>query len=136
VSWDVLVMVAPDEYETMHDLPMDFEPQPLGEAASLLPRLRERFPSFDVDDTGWGYLAGDGWGMEISIGSNDPIRSIMLYVRGSGGDEVIDVIADLAEVVGGRAMDLSEGIFLKRGSGSASGWQAFQEYRDRVINRP
>jgi hypothetical protein len=124
MSWDVLVLAAPSSYASMDDIPSDFTGQPFGPAAVVLQKLQTNFPGIDLQDPAWGVVTGPGWSIELNIGRDDPIDSIMLHVRGSG-DGVLEVIADIAETVGGRALDVSEGVFLTREPEQLSGWHAF-----------
>jgi hypothetical protein len=68
--------------------------------------------------------------MELSIGSNDPVDSITLHIRGSGDDVLISIVR-LANALGCKALDISTGSLIS--TRDASGWHGFQEYRDRVI---
>jgi hypothetical protein len=138
VSWDVFIVSAPDDVSSPAEMPTDFEPAPLGAARDIrqrLQRLEVTLPKPDADgtDSAWGYLRGPTWGMEVNIGSDDPVRMVALHVRG-GGDDVVPVIVAIAEAVGGRALDSSTGDFLT-GDADVAGWQSFQRFRDQVIGR-
>jgi hypothetical protein len=132
VSWDVFIFCAPAEAASVGDIPQDFEPSPLGGGLDVLQRLRDSVPGLDLSDPTWGQLEGPTWSIELNIGSDDPIDSIMLHVRGSG-DDVPGVIAQIADSVGGRALDLSTNDFLTGDPAESAGWQGFQQYRNRVI---
>jgi hypothetical protein len=131
MSWDVFVFAAPSDIKAA-DLPSDFRLDPLGAAVDVRRVLIERFPAMDLSDPAWGRLVGASWSIEVSIGSDDPVDSIMLHVRG-GGDDVLDVVAGVATAVGGRALDVSSYEFLDPRTPDPAVWQAFQDYRDRVI---
>lgn len=90
--------------------------------------------------------------MEIDLGTDDPVDSIMLHVRGAGGDALAAVFR-IAGALGCRALDCSTGDLVTSGihsadrsgddsgdhTGDHSGWRAFQEFRDRVpglLDRP
>lgn len=132
MSWDVLVIAAPDEFVRMDDIPKDYVGRPLGTVADVLRQIRERFSDVDLSDPTWGHLVRDGWSIELNIGDADPVDSIMLHVRG-GGDGVIPVIASIADAVNGRALDFSEGVFLTGDPDRPNGWRAFQAYRDGIL---
>jgi len=134
MSWDLLVVAMPAEFATMDDIPPDFPGMPLGPAAAVLQQLRARFDDrIGFSDPAWGHLVGAGWGIELNIGHKDPIDSIMLHVRG-GGDGLIAAIVSIADAVGGRALDFSEGVFLTGEPGETNSWQAFQDYRAQVLS--
>lgn len=131
MSWDVLIVDAPPGIRSASDCPADFVSRPLGAAADVLDRLRA-LPGIDLTDPAWGLLRGAGWSIELNIGADDPITSIMLHVRG-GGDDVLPVIARIAAVVGGRALDTSDGDFLTDDHTGAESWHRFQQYRDQLF---
>ncbi len=133
MSWDLLVLAMPAEFATMDDIPPDYPGAPLGPAAVVLQQLRDHFGDrIGLADPAWGHLAGAGWAIELNIGRKDPIDSIMLHVRG-GGEDLIAAIVSIADAVGGRALDFSEGVFLTGAPGEANSWQAFQDYRAQVL---
>lgn len=131
MSWDVLLTPAPADAESVDDIPEGPGPEPIAPLSRLLAALREAFPAADLSDPAWGYLQDEeqGWGMELNIGTADPVRSVMLHVR--GGDAVSAVLR-MAEALGCRAVDCSTGDFL-RGEDDDGGWKSFQDYRDRVL---
>jgi hypothetical protein len=132
MNWDVLVFHAPDDVAAVDEIPSDFDPPALGPGAHVRQRLRERLSGLDVSDPACGMLAGPTWSIELSLGSEDPVRSIMLHVRG-GGDDVLPVIAQIAEAVGARALGISNGEFLTGSAADAEGWHGFQQYRNQVL---
>ncbi|MEU1897775.1 hypothetical protein ABZ512_05315 [Nocardiopsis dassonvillei] len=132
MSWDVLLTPAPADAESVDDIPEGPETGSIAPLARLLATLRESFPEADLSDPAWGHLRDEeqGWDMELNIGTGDPVRSVMLHVR--GGDPV-PVILQMAEVLGCRAVDCSTGDFLSEDGGD--GWESFQEYRDQVLQQ-
>ena len=125
-------MAAPEEFVRMDDIPPDFVGQPLGPVAVVLRRLQDRFPDVDLSDASWGHLVRDDWSIELNVGQDDPVESIMLHVRG-GGDGVLPVVASIADAVSGRALDFSEGVFLTGSPNQPNGWPDFQAYRDGIF---
>ncbi|GAA3005703.1 hypothetical protein GCM10020229_16960 [Kitasatospora albolonga] len=67
----------------------------------------------------------------MNIGSDDPVESIMLHVRGTGYDALTAVFR-IADAVGCRVLDISEGTFLASHDAATSS-HAFQDHRDGVI---
>ncbi|MFE5588027.1 hypothetical protein [Kitasatospora sp. NPDC056531] len=68
--------------------------------------------------------------MELNLGSETSVDSIMLYVRGTG-DDVLQAIVNIDDAVSCRVIDISEGDFLA--TGNPNSWRAFQTYRDHVV---
>jgi hypothetical protein len=132
VSWDVLVLDAPASATSVVQIPGDFTLPPLGTASLVRQRLRESLRDVDLSDPAWGHVVGRTWSVEINIGSDDPVDSIMLHVRGSG-DDVLAVIAQIVVAVGGRALDISTGDFLTDDPAQTAGWHSFQRFRDEVV---
>ncbi|MGI5170402.1 hypothetical protein ACQEU3_39235 [Spirillospora sp. CA-253888] len=75
----------------------------------------------------------EAWSIELNIGNDDPLESVMLHVRG-GGDDVLAVVLRIAQSLGCRALDISTGEFLAEGQ--AEGWHTFRQYRDRMAGQP
>ena len=130
MSWDVLLLRLPDDVTSMHELPGDYSPEPLGRQRDVLAAVTQAVPEVDLSDPTWGDLSGPSWSVELNIGSKDPVDSIMLHIRGSGDDVLIPVFR-LAEALRCRVFDLAEGDLIN--PGQTSGWHAFQQFRDRVI---
>jgi hypothetical protein len=88
-------------------------------------------PGLDVTDRTCLTLDGPHWSIDLWIGADDPIHSIMVSVRGSG-DDVLPVIAKIGSAVGGRIFDPVTNDYLTGGPADATGWDAFQAFRDRA----
>jgi len=130
MSWDVLLLHLPADITSAHDIPDDYTPPPLGRQHEVLAAVTRAEPEAGLSDPTWGDLSGPTWSIELNIGSEDPVDSIMLHVRGSG-DDVLARVFRLASALGCKALDCSTGELLTpRGP---SGGHAFQEFRDRVI---
>ncbi|MGW2727902.1 hypothetical protein [Streptomyces sp. NPDC001494] len=95
----------------------------------MLAAVTEAVPEVDLSDPTWGDLSGPTWSIDFNIGSENPVDSIMLHIRGSG-DDVLGPVG-LAEALRCKALDLAEGDLIN--PGQTSGWHAFQQFRDRVI---
>ena len=132
MSWDISLFNAPPGM-TIEEIPRDYEPAPLGSAVEVLGRLQAAFVDLDLGDPTWGDLERSGWSIEFNIGRENPVRSIMLHVRG-GGDDVVQVVRETAQVLRCRALDCSSGEFIE--DGGRDGWADFQAFRDRVFEQP
>lgn len=131
MSWDISLFNAPPGI-TIEEIPRDYEPSPLGSVAEVLGRLQTAFVDLDLSDPTWGDLQRAAWSIEFNIGSENPVRSIMLHVRG-GGDDVVQVVCETTHILGCRAFDCSSGEFIE--NGARDGWAAFQVYRDGLVDR-
>lgn len=131
MSWNVLLSVVPEGFESMEDLPRDFRPPPIGPHGAVEDALRRAVPAIDLADVNWGVIDGPGWLVEVNIGRADPVDTIMLHIRG-GGDDALPVVFQVAGELGCRPLDMSTGELLESDS-AADGWWGFQEYRDGVV---
>ncbi|WOX12518.1 hypothetical protein [Streptomyces sp. N50] len=80
MSWDVLLLNLPDDITSAQDIPDDYTPRPLGRLHEVLATVTRAEPATDLADPTWGDLTGPTWSIELSIGSEDPVDSIMLHV--------------------------------------------------------
>lgn len=130
MSWDVLLLHLPDDVTSMEEIPADYTPPPLGRRNDVLAAVARAVPEVDLSDPTWGDLLGPAWSIELNIGSEDPVDSIMLHIRGSG-DDVLTPVLRLAEALRCKALDCAEGGLIT--PRQTSGWHAFQQFRDRVF---
>jgi hypothetical protein len=131
MSWDALLLRLPAHVTSVGEVPDDCTTPPLGGRPAVLAAVSQALPEADLSDPVWGELFGAGWSMELNIGSEDPVDSIMLHIRGSG-DDVLTPVFQLAAALDCKVLDCSEGdLITPQGT---SGWHAFQEFRDRVID--
>ncbi|MEV4758591.1 hypothetical protein AB0J86_26290 [Micromonospora sp. NPDC049559] len=133
MSWDIFIFDAPTDVSSVDQISEDFSPPPLGPGPVIRQRLRAELPDLDLSDPAWGQLVGQTWSMELNIGSEEPVNSVMLHVRGSG-DEVLSVITQIVAATGGRALDISTGEFLTGDPDETAGWHGFQRYWDRILD--
>lgn len=104
MSWDVLFQDLPDGLRSIADVPDAFRPsRPLCSRAELLATIRSIAPETDVSDSTWPVLDAEGFSIEFNIGDADPVRSLMLHVRGD--ERALGVICDLASALGRPAID-------------------------------
>ncbi|MDH2394059.1 hypothetical protein QCN29_36035 [Streptomyces sp. HNM0663] len=129
MSWDVLLLRLPDDVTSMEEIPADYTPDPLGHLHDVLSTVAQAVPDVDLSDPTWGELLGPTWSMELNIGAEDPVDSIMLHMRGSG-DDVLTPVLRLADALRCKALDCAGGDLIT--PGRTSGWHAFQQFRDRV----
>jgi hypothetical protein len=129
MSWDViLTRVSPDnatvdEIEKRAAFLIE-----LGPKAEVLSALGAAFPEIDLADPAWGILQGEGFSIEFNLREDDPVKQIMLHVRGS--DLALGAIRRLCESTGWRALNMSTGDFMDF---TDAGPQQWHRYRDQVI---
>lgn len=125
VSWDVVIMRAPQNVTTIDEMPHEESP-PLGSLSDVLDSLRSLFSAMNLSDPTWGILDGPDFSIEFNIGNDDPVSTIMLHVRGS--EAALGPIQLLCRNMGCKALDTSEGDFIDFSGDAAAGlrdWQAF-----------
>lgn len=130
MSWDVLLLHLPDDVTSVQQIPDDYAPAPLGSQHDVLAAITRTVPGTDLSDPTWGELLGPTWSMELNIGQEDPVDSIMLHNRGSG-DDVLTPVFRLAGALRCKVLDCAEGDLTT--PLEASGWHRFQQYRTRTI---
>ncbi|MFE1203675.1 hypothetical protein ACFW5V_18505 [Streptomyces sp. NPDC058762] len=130
MSWDVILLHLPDGVTSAQGIPADYIPAPLGRRGDVLAAVTQVVPDVDLSDPEWGELSSRTWSIELNIGSEDPVDSVMLHIRGSG-DEVLTPVLRLAEALRCKALDCAEGNLITLGQ--TSGWHAFQQFRERVM---
>jgi len=127
MSWDVLLLHLPDDIASVEDMLDDYTPPPLGSQRGVLAAVSRGTPAADLSDPTWGELLGRTWSIELNIGEEDPVDSIMLHIRGSGDDVLIPVFR-LADTFGCKVLDCATGNLAT--PQVVSSWHAFQQFRD------
>lgn len=72
MSWDVLLFRLPDGVTSVHEIPADQTPDPLGRRHDVLAALTQAVPEADLSDPTWGELSGPTWSIELNIGPRRP----------------------------------------------------------------
>ncbi len=127
MSWDVLVLNHGGQTPTLDAEPVG----PLGAAADVRKKISAHLPGVDWSGDHSGMYEGAGYSIEFSMGTDDPVESIMLHVRGSG--EALAALWAFAPPNGWSLYDLSADEFLDPHDSSSAGWEGFQDYRDRTV---
>ncbi|MFB6904081.1 hypothetical protein ACFCWB_07395 [Streptomyces bacillaris] len=129
MSWDVLLLHLPDDITSVQQIPDAHTPALIGSRRDILAAITQANPDTDLTDPTWGELLGPTWSMELNIGAEDPVDSVMLHIRGSG-DDVLTPVFRLAGALGCKVLDCAAGDLIS--SLETSGWHGFQQYRDSV----
>jgi hypothetical protein len=120
MTWDVYLMRFPREWRTVTDIPEDYRPEPIAGRSVVHALLRATVPAIDLTNAAWGALDGDGWSMDVDIGDEDPVVSVMLHIRGGRAD-LLPVINAIAKALDCRPLDCSTGrFFTELATGAAS----------------
>lgn len=130
MSWDVLLLRLPDDVTSVQELAADYTPDSIGRRDDVLAAVIQAVPDIDISDPAWGELSGPTSSIELSIGSEEPVDSVMLHIRGFG-DDVLTTVLRLAEALRCKAFDCADGDLIT--TGQTSGRHAFQQFLDRVM---
>lgn len=68
MSWDVLHFHLPDDVTSVHEIPADHSPDPLGRRHDALATVTQAVPEADLSDPTWGELSGPTRSIELNIG--------------------------------------------------------------------
>src|SRR5215831_517420 len=102
MSWDVFVQDLPAEARTAADIPEDFEPGPIGSRAEVISSIRAVVPFADFSNPAWGVIDGQDFSIEVNLGDEEKVMSLVLHVRGSA--LAAGVVADILEALGLRGL--------------------------------
>lgn len=133
MSWDILIMDLPRGAQTVSDLPNDFRPRPLGSRSDLITAILSAAPMADFSDPSWGEIVAKDFTIEVNMGKDDQVDSVMLHVR--GGQGAVALIADILDQLNARALDIQTGEIFGETT-AATSFAAWRAYRDRIINQP
>ncbi len=134
MSWDVLVSngaEAPPEFGEPQE---GWQPPPLGSPSEVRAKISECLPDVDWREPAWGIYSSGELTIEFNIGSDDPIDSLMLHVRGEG--DALGVIADLCKSLSWSALDLSTCEELDFENPSPEGWNDLKRFRNDLSSVP
>ena len=105
MSWSIVLLKVSNEVKSLSDLPKDYNPSPLGTLNDILGMLKKLLPDIDFSDPYWGMLGLEKGSIEFSIGDEDPVECIMLYIRG----EVFDIIEEICQKASWQAFNTLTG---------------------------
>jgi hypothetical protein len=131
MSWDIFILDWPANFQTVDDLPKDFDPQPLGPRDEIIAKIVTAFPDADFSDPSWGHLKSDEWWIEVNMGDEDICSGIMLHVR--GGDSVVGAIDALLKATGLRALDIQSSALFVADEEAQASFQAWRAFRDHAV---
>jgi hypothetical protein len=129
MSWDLFIMRLPDGLKSTEDIPEDFEPPVLGTLKEVHDSICEVLPGLPLEN-GVAAIEVDGGSVEIYVGEDDPVQSVMLCIRGE--EPVLDVVNDLVEVLGGQALDAGSESGVYDPAHAAESLRGFNEYMAQI----
>ena len=132
MGWDVAGFIPPPGIEDLGAIPKDYYPAPIATRARFLEIATRIVPTVDASDPTWLDLTGCGQVLELSLGREDPIESVMFHVR--GGEGGIPVMLEFARTLGFRLLDCSTGEFLADDASNVA-FSDWRDYRDRIVSR-
>lgn len=132
MSWDIFVQDFPQTAATIGDIPADFQPASIGKRSAVIERIKEIVPIADFSDPSWGLLEGDGWSIEINMGSEEDCQGFSLHVRGD--DPAVGIVASVLQHLELRAFDAQTGNFFVAGPDAIEPFRTWRSYRDRLAN--
>lgn len=109
MSWDVFVQNAPREAKTVADIPADFRPTSIGKREEIVARIKEVFPTANFLDSSWGTIQGQGWSIELNMGSSEDCKGFAFHIRGRR--EAAEVVGAILDYLDLRAVDTETGEF-------------------------
>jgi hypothetical protein len=132
MSWDIFVQDIPIDAATIDDIPDTFAPAPIGSRSSINAKIKEVAPFADFSDPAWGTIEGDGFSIEVNLGSDETIDSFAFHV---GGDDLTaGLISEILTHLNLRAFDSGTGEIFDHAH-AAEGLQRWRAYAQKVLNR-
>jgi hypothetical protein len=129
MGFDLFFLNIPPQVTHMSDIPKGIPP--LGPLEEVLNKVRTSYPALKLDETGFGDIDGGSYSIEIDIGNDDPVDSIMVTLR--GGPEGIDALAPIF-AQGFRAVAPGIDTIASTPADLHTAFAAFTAYRDTVTD--
>jgi hypothetical protein len=135
MSWDVSIWAAPEPPPPVAELTDQWRWTPLGLRSEVRQQISRVLPGVDWTDPHWGVYRGHGFTFEFSISARkpEPLESIMVHVRGGG--DAVPLLLRLAAENDWYLLDCSAGEWLHHLPAPDEGWQEWQAFRDRTIEK-
>jgi hypothetical protein len=135
VSWDVLFQDLPPGIRSIADIADDFRPGPLCGRGELVAAIQKAAPTTRFSGPYMGTLDADGFSIEFNADDGDPVRAVMLHIRGGG--DALAIVHALSIALGRPAIDCSAGELMDFDSPEVGkGFAAWRAYRDQSVRGP
>jgi hypothetical protein len=129
LSWDIFAQDLPASITSQSDIPDDFVPQPLGQRVSLIAKILGVVPQADFADPGWGKIRTPDCEIEIGMGNDEDVQSIVFHVYGGG--LAPGVVVAILRALQLRALDSATGEIFNEAE-AADSFMKWQKYRDKI----
>ena len=108
MSWDLFVQDW-GEYNSLEDIPEDFEPKSIGRRSDIISKLKNIEPSVYFTDITTGKIENEHFSIEFSMGDAEELYSFAMHVR--GGKSAVACIDNILSELELRATDGSTPYF-------------------------
>jgi hypothetical protein len=127
MSWDVLLLKS-----KIDTTDMDAQPESMGDKEVLIQEFKKVSSDIDFGDKSWGIYFDGQTSIEINIGGNTKVDTIMLHIRGNG--DPFSFIKATCDYFKWYALDCSTGQYIDFSSQSTDSWDRWQKFRDKIRN--
>ena len=110
---------------------MEAKPDLMGEKEALIEEFKNLSSDVDFTDKSWGIYFDGQTSIEINIGTDEEVNTIMLHIRG-GGDP-FNFIRTICNHFKWFALDCSTGHYIDFLNPSQDSWDRWQKYRDKIV---
>lgn len=130
MSWDIFVQDLPTNAKTVEDIPTDFKPAAIGKRSEIIDKIKEIIPNANFSDPSWGVINGNGWSIEVNLGSEEECKDFALHVRGA--ETAVGAVEAILTSLGLRGLDSQTGGFFTAGPEAINSFRNWRAFRDHV----
>lgn len=131
MSWDIFVQDLPADAQTLEDIPADFKPAAIVKRSEIIEKIKEIAPTANFSDPSWGLIEGNGWSIEVNLGSEEECTDFALHVRGA--ETAVGAVEAIITSLGLRAVDSQTGDFFRAGPEAIGSFRRWRTFRDNVV---
>jgi hypothetical protein len=84
---------------------------PIGKRAEIIAKIIDVVPDADFSDPAWGTIQGQGWSIELNMGTSEDCKSFAFHIRGRR--EAANVVGAVLDHLKLRAVDAETGEFFR-----------------------
>ena len=131
MSWDLFVQDW-GNFDSLEDIPDDFEPQPIGKRSTIINLIKTVEPTVDFTNPSWGLLENEFFSIEFNMGMDEVLSSFTMHVRGN--ELAIPCIGNILAELKLNAADGSTTYFfnIEKSKADMNKWK---EYRNQILNK-
>ena len=108
MSWELFVQDW-GEYDSLENIPDDFEPKSLGKKSEIIAKLKSIEPSVNFVNNRFGTLENEHFSIEFGMEDEEELYSFTMSVR--GGKSAVSCIGNILSEMNLRATDGSTPYF-------------------------